>query len=125
MAETKDLIAEIGADNVGFILDSWHWYTANETVDDLLTLTNTDIVACDLNDAPSGRHVDEQIDNQRELPTATGVIDVKAFLDALISLEYDGPIRAEPFNADLNQMDNDEAVAATATAMKSAFALVQ
>ena len=124
MAETKDLIAEIGTGNVGFILDSWHWYTAGETVQDLHTLTNQDIVACDLNDAPKGRALDEQIDNQRELPMATGVIDLKAFLSTLVALEYDGPIRAEPFNAKLNAMENEQAVAATAKAMKQAFALV-
>ncbi len=124
MAETKDLLAEIGRDNVGLVPDSWHWYTAGETEADLLTLTNRDVVACDLNDAPAGIPVDEQIDNQRELPCATGVIDLKAFLGALVKIGYDGPIRAEPFNKELNAMDNAQAMAATAAAMKKAFALV-
>jgi sugar phosphate isomerase/epimerase len=124
MAETKDLIAEIGADNMGFVLDSWHWYTAHETVDQLRSLSNQDVVACDLNDAPRGREIDQQIDNQRELPAATGVIDLKSFLGELVAIGYDGPIRAEPFNERLNQMDNEQAVATTAKAMKKAFALV-
>lgn len=124
MAETKDLIAEIGCDNVGFVLDSWHWYTAHETADDLRTLTNNDVVACDLNDAPAGLKIDQQIDNRRELPSATGVIDMKTFLGVLVEIGYDGPIRSEPFNAKLNAMENDEACAATAAAMKKAFALV-
>jgi len=125
MAETRDLIEEIGLDNVGFILDSWHWYTAHESVDDLKSLRNEDIVACDLNDAPAGIPIDEQIDNRRELPAATGVIDLAAFLQTLAEIGYDGPIRAEPFNAALNKMDDDAAVAATATAMRKAFALVK
>ncbi|MDG1893832.1 MAG: TIM barrel protein [Fuerstiella sp.] len=124
MAETKDLIAEIGRNNVGFVLDSWHWYTAHETADDLRTLTNNDVVACDLNDAPAGLEIDQQIDNQRELPLATGFIDMKNFLKVLVEIGYDGPIRSEPFNAKLNAMENDEACAATAAAMKKAFALV-
>jgi sugar phosphate isomerase/epimerase len=124
MAETKDLIAEIGRDNVGLILDSWHWYTAHETADDLRTLTNEDIVACDLNDAPAGPAIDEQIDNKRELPSATGVIDLKTFLGVLVEIGYDGPVRAEPFNARLNAMDNDAACLATSEAMKKAFSLV-
>lgn len=124
MAETKNLIAEIGEDNVGFVLDSWHWYTAHETVDDLRTLTNKDIIACDLNDAPAGIEIDEQIDNTRELPSATGVIDLKTFLGALIEIGYDGPVRSEPFNKPLNALDNDAACAATSKAMKKAFALV-
>lgn len=125
MAETKELIDEIGLDNVGFVLDSWHWYTAHETVDDLLTLANQDVVACDLNDAPAGRAIDEQIDSQRELPMATGVIDLQAFLRALVEIGYDGPIRAEPFNRALNEMDDEAAVAATAQAMSRALALVR
>jgi sugar phosphate isomerase/epimerase len=123
MAETKDLIAEINLDNVGVVLDSWHWYTANETMDDLKSLKNNDIVACDLNDAPAGIPIDEQIDNRRELPMATGVIDMNGFLNTLVTIGYDGPIRAEPFNAALNKMDEGAAVKATAVAMRKAFAL--
>lgn len=124
MAETKELIAEIGESNVGLVLDSWHWYTAHETAADLRTLSNKDIVACDLNDAPTGLGVDEQIDNQRELPAATGVIDLKTFLGVLIEIGYDGPIRAEPFNSQLNAMENEDACRATSEAMKKAFSLV-
>ncbi len=125
MAETKDLIAEIGTDNVGFVLDSWHWYTAGDSLDDLLSLTNQDVVACDLNDAPAGIPVDEQMDLSRDLPMATGVIDLKTFLGALVEIGYDGPVRAEPFNKPLSQMDNEAALAATSKAMKKAFALVE
>ena len=124
MAETKELIDAIGQKNVGFVLDSWHWYNAHETEADLLTLTNDDIVACDLNDAPAGIPIDEQMDLSRELPAATGVIDVQTFLRALVKIGYDGPVRAEPFNKALREMPKEQAVAATAAAMKKAFALI-
>lgn len=124
MAEMKDLLAEIAQPNVGFVLDSWHWYTAGETADDLRSLQNQDVVACDLNDAPAGIAVDQQRDNSRELPAATGVIDLRAFLTALVDIGYDGPVRAEPFNRELNALDNEAAVEATAEAMKKAFALL-
>lgn len=125
MAETKDLIAEIGADNVGLMLDSWHWYNARETADDLFSLTNRDVVCCHLNDAPSGVPIDQQVDNRRELPAATGVIDLKAFLGGLLKIGYDGPIAAEPFSRKLRAMSTADAMAATAAAMKKAFALVE
>lgn len=125
MAEAQELIAEIGCDNVGLVLDSWHWYTAGDTEEDLLALSNDEVVACDLNDAPAGIPVDEQMDLSRELPAATGVIDLATFLGALVKIGYDGPVRAEPFNKPLNAMSNDEAMAATAAAMKKAFALVE
>ena len=126
MAEAMDLLEAIGMrKHTGLVLDSWHWYTAHETVADLKKLTNADIIACDLNDAPKGLAIDQQIDNRRELPTVTGVIDLPAFLNTLNQIGYDGPIRAEPFNAPLNELDNGPACAATAKAMKAAFALVQ
>jgi sugar phosphate isomerase/epimerase len=124
MAEMKELIAAIDRANVGLVLDSWHWYTAGETEADILSLSNRDVVACDLNDAPTGVAVDQQKDAVRDLPCATGVIDLKTFLGALIKIGYDGPVRAEPFKAELRKMPKEEAVKAAARAMKQAFSLV-
>jgi len=120
LAETRELIAAIGTGNVGFVLDTWHWWTANDTVEDLLTLKNEDIVTVDLNDAPAGLEKRDQQDNARELPAATGVIDVASFVKALIQIGYDGPIRPEPFNKPLNELENDAACVATIAAMKKA-----
>lgn len=125
LAETRELIAEVDVPGLGVVLDSWHWHTAGETADDLLTLTNEDIVACDLNDAPEGVANEDLQDNRRELPAATGVIDAEAFLGTLLQLGYDGPVRAEPFNQPLNQLDNEAAAEATATALKKAIASVE
>lgn len=124
MAECRELIAEAGKPNIGVVIDSWHWWTAHETPDDILALSNGDIVSADLNDAPRGIERDLQRDNQRELPLATGMIDAKAFLDAFVKIGYDGPIRAEPFNKLLNEMDDEQASETTARAMKKAFDLV-
>ena len=118
MAECKELIAGIGESNVGFVLDSFHWYCAGDTVADLLTLDNEDIVTVDFNDARSGIDVDDQIDGKRELPGATGVIDMPAFIGALLQIGYDGPVRAEPFNQPLRDMNDDDAVRTTREAMR-------
>ena len=74
LAETRELIEAIGVPGVGVVLDSWHWYLAGDTVADLDGLRGEDVVAVDLNDAPSGRRADEQMDLSRELPLATGLI---------------------------------------------------
>lgn len=124
LAETRELIEAIGRTNVGVVLDSWHWYCAGETPDDIRALSGREVIACDLNDAPAGVPVDRQVDNARELPCATGVIDVKGFLNALTSIGYEGPVRAEPFNAAVRALKPEDAVAATAKAMKTAFGLV-
>jgi sugar phosphate isomerase/epimerase len=124
LAEMRDLLAEINASNTGLVMDSWHWWHAGDTAADLLTLQGRDVIAVDLNDAPAGIPKNQQVDNRRELPCATGVIDAGAFLNALNQIGYDGPVRAEPFNQTVNRMTKDEACAAAAAALKKAFALI-
>jgi len=123
LSETKELIVAIGADNLGIQLDSWHWFNAEETAKDLLTLRGSDVLTVDLNDAPRGLTLDQYQDDHRELPAATGVIPVKEFLDALVRIGYDGPIQAEPFNAALRALPLEEACASASAAIKKAFSI--
>ncbi|NUQ61193.1 MAG: sugar phosphate isomerase/epimerase [Pirellulales bacterium] len=125
LRELRELLAEIGAGNVGCVLDSWHWWTAGETESDLLSLSAADVISVDLNDAPAGILLEQQQDGQRELPCATGVIPVAAFLGALRRIGYDGPVRAEPFNKPLNEMDDDAACAAAIASLQKAMALIR
>lgn len=125
MKGTLELIAEIARPNVGLVLDSWHWFHAGETAEDIVALDPARIIAVDINDAPSGTPREEMPDSPRELPCATGVIDLRAFLAALKKTGYDGPVRAEPFLPALSQMPKRKAVERTAEAMKRAFALVE
>ena len=110
MAEARELIATIYGNNVGLVLDSFHWYCAEDSIEDILALQNKDVITVDLNDARSDLSRDEQIDGTRELPLATGVINLKGFLTALIEIGYDGPVRAEPFNQPLRDMEDEEAI---------------
>ncbi len=102
------------------VLDSYHWHTAEETVEDLMIWKNEEIVAVDLNDANRQLKLVDQTDLARELPGATGVIDLGGFIKALVKIGYDGPVRAEPFSTTLNQMSNELALAATQTAVLEA-----
>ncbi|WP_245189736.1 sugar phosphate isomerase/epimerase family protein [Lunatimonas salinarum] len=124
MKEMLELIAAINVAGVGLQLDAYHWYTSTETVADLLALKNEQIVTCDLNDASSGRTIEEQVDGERELPGDSGLIDLKGFMQALVKIGYDGAVRAEPFNAKLNAMENEEAIAKTSSAMWRTVGLI-
>ncbi len=117
MKEMLELVAAIDVSGVGIQLDAYHWYTSTETVADLEGLKNEQIITCDLNDATAGRTIAEQIDGERQLPGDSGLIDLTGFMGALIKIGYDGAIRAEPFNAKLNAMENEEALKATSKAM--------
>ena len=118
LSEIKELIVAIGTGNVGVQLDTYHWFNAEETQEDILTLRPEDVITVDVNDAPAGLTLDQQMDLSRELPGATGMIPVRAFIDGLKKIGYDGPIHAEPFNAALRAKPLDEACALTAAAVK-------
>ncbi len=95
--------------NVGLLLDSFHWYTSHGTVADILKLKASDVVYVHLNDGYAGRGPDEQIDGERELPLATGVIDLAGFIGALKQIGFDGPAAVEPFKASLKDLPSDAA----------------
>ncbi len=121
-AEMRDLIAEINRANVGFVLDSWHWYNAGDSAAEITALPPDKVISVDLNDAPLGVPKDQMVDNHRELPAATGVIDIRAFLGGLEAYGFHGPVRAEPFNEAVRKMSPGEAAAAAAAALRQAMA---
>lgn len=93
MQETLDWIDAIGEPNVGLLLDSYHWYTAEGTYEDLLALTPAQIVHVHLNDAKD-LPVEDVLDNDRLYP-GEGVIDLVSFLKALKEINYQGPVSQE------------------------------
>ncbi|MEN9575341.1 MAG: Inosose isomerase [Verrucomicrobiota bacterium] len=97
LPQLRELLAALAAPNLGLVLDSWHWWMSGSPATELAGLRREEIVAVDLNDAPAGIALTELLDRQRELPGATGVIDVAPFIAALKRLDYAGPVRAEPF----------------------------
>jgi len=119
-----ELVTAIGTDNVGLLLDSWHWYTSHGTVEELSQLSNKDIVHVHVNDAPSGIAVDQQVDNRRGLPVTTGVIDMKGFVNALVKIGYDGPVEVEPFDQELRKLEPDAAVQKTAESLDRVWGLI-
>jgi len=94
--------------NVGLLLDCWHWYTSGGTVEEVRSLSSEQVVYVHVNDAPAGIPRDEQQDMVRDLPGATGVIDITGFLTALKGIGYDGPLTVEPFKKELNDLPSDD-----------------
>jgi sugar phosphate isomerase/epimerase len=118
IAGALELGQEIGTNNTGILLDCWHWYTAHDTVAEIDRLSNEQIVYVHVNDAPAGKDVDEQVDNRRLLPGASGVIDIANFLQALQRLNYDGPVVVEPFNAEHAALAAPQRVQATRESLR-------
>jgi sugar phosphate isomerase/epimerase len=113
LAEGLELGDRLGTGNTGLLLDCWHWYTSHGTIEDLKRLTASQVVYVHVNDAPLGLGIDEQIDTQRLLPGASGVIDIASFLKIVNESGYDGPVVVEPFNEELKTLPYEERVKAT------------
>jgi sugar phosphate isomerase/epimerase len=121
MGEVLNLGAKIGS-NVGVLLDIWHWYTSYGTLDEIRALRPEQVVYVHVNDAPAGIHVDEQIDSVRDLPGATGVLDIVGFLHELRDIGYDGPVTPEPFKKELKDLPSDaERLSVVNAAMDTIF----
>jgi len=120
-----ELAEAIGTGNVGILLDSWHWYTSHGTVEELLQLSSKDVVHVHVNDAPSGIDVDKQMDNRRQLPVTSGVIDMKGFINALVKIGYDGPVECEPFDQGLRKMDDGPAMQKTVDSLDRIWDLIE
>ena len=99
-----DLAASIGAGNVGLLFDTWHWYTCRSTLDDVRRLTKNEVIYVQINDAPAGINLDDQLDDERCLPGETGVIPAAEILQILDRIGYEGPVTPEPCNDDVEAM---------------------
>ena len=117
MAGALSLREAVDRPNVGLFLDCFHWHCARENERDVLTLDPSCVVGVHINDAVAGRSIEEQMAFERELPGATGLIDLPTFLGALKRIGYDGPVTCEPLSGKLGRLSPSEAVRKTAEAM--------
>ena len=101
----KELIKSIEKKNVGYLLDSYHTYCAEDKNEDFDFLKAEDIISVQLNDGVLGRTIATQMDLERELPGDTGIIDLENFLNLIRNKGYNGAVSVEPFNKELNKME--------------------
>jgi sugar phosphate isomerase/epimerase len=119
-----ELVEAIDTGNVGLLMDSWHWYTSNGTVQELLQLSNKDIIHVHVNDAPAGIPIVQQVDVRRKLPVTTSVIDLKGFINALVKIGYDGPVECEPFDQELSRAEDNAALKKTIDSLNTLWDLI-
>lgn len=107
-------------ENVGLLVDCFHWFTSGATAMDLASIPVEQIVHVHINDAQN-LPPDEQTDSIRLLPGASGAIDITAFLQTLSAIGYDGPVAVETFSEELRAMSAEDAAAAASTAVHGVF----
>lgn len=113
--------ARAGTNNVGLLVDCWHWFAVGGTLMDVASIPPEQVTHVHINDAPLGVAVPDLVDNERELPGATGVIDLTGFLETLSRIGYEGPVAVETFWKRPQQAGTQVAAQEAATAVKEAF----
>jgi sugar phosphate isomerase/epimerase len=103
--------------NTGVLLDSFHWHTSGGSVNEIEHLDHHEVVSVHLNDAVLNRTVDQQLEPERELIGATGIVNLSGFLTALRTIGYLGPLTIAPANEALRSMSPTDAAAAASTAL--------
>ena len=108
----RSLIAAADAQSqVGFKLDSLHWYASGAGLLDIEKLAAQEIVYVEINDGLKGNYDRFTLPEfQRELPGATGAIDLDGMLAALDAIGFSGPVVVEPWNETLRSMPSSDAV---------------
>jgi sugar phosphate isomerase/epimerase len=108
----RSLIGAANAQNcVGIKLDTLHWYTSGAGLLDIEKLSPEEVVYVELNDGLQGDYDRFTLPEfQRELPQATGTIDIAGMLRKLDALGFQGPVVVEPWNAQLREMAPGDAV---------------
>ena len=123
MAGALQLGADLGAGEVGLLVDIFHLFTSHTDVSEVRNLSNAQVVNVHVNDALAGRSADEQIDNERTLPAETGLTDIAGFLQALDAIGYDGPVTVEPFSQRIRALAPADAARAAAESLERSWQL--
>jgi sugar phosphate isomerase/epimerase len=121
LPETVALAKDCG-DNVGVILDVWHWHHSGGTTADILATPKSRVVHVHVSDAKTQAPEDVR-DNQRLMP-GEGIIDLSGFFQSLKKIGYDGGVSPEPLGRVPAEMSPEDgarlALDTTRAAMKKA-----
>ncbi len=101
MNEMLEFAAECGP-NAGLLLDSWHWYHAGASAQDIVAAGKARIVHVHVADSPA-LPPEKILDGERLMP-GEGVIDFRAFFGALRKIGYVDGISPEIFGRGLKTM---------------------
>jgi sugar phosphate isomerase/epimerase len=105
MDEMLEFAKECGP-NAGLLLDSWHWYHAGGTLEDIEAAGVKRIVHVQAADSPQ-LPAERIMDNERLMP-GEGVIDFIAFFRTLKKIGYQDGISPEVFGRGLKNMTPEE-----------------
>lgn len=106
-----EFITGVGADNVGMLFDTWHWYVGEGGKDQMQDLDPKSIFIVQIADVPADAKLTEIAANDRILPgSENGSIDANGVMDWLVEKEFEGPVTPAPSAKMFKGMTRDSIV---------------
>jgi sugar phosphate isomerase/epimerase len=115
------LVKSLGVENIGVVVDLWHWHFGGGTIEQIGELRPEQIVQVRVSDAPEDADPAKMTDDQRVLPGKSGVIDAVAALRILGEMEYDGPVSPFANARTLTGMTRDRIVRTAGEALDAVW----
>jgi sugar phosphate isomerase/epimerase len=105
MNEMVDFAKECGP-SFGVVLDTWHWYHAGATLDDIKRAGNSRIVLMHLSDA--AKMPPEDVRDNARLMAGEGVIDLVGIFKTLKEMGWEGSVSPEPLGRIPKEMSAED-----------------
>lgn len=104
--QALDIVNEVGRDNVGILMDTWHHYASGSGTDDLLKADKGQIFMVHTSDCPE--HAPLEALRPESFMPGEGVVEIEAMLANLKKVGYDGPVSVEVMAPELQALPMEE-----------------
>jgi len=121
LADAWEIVKQADDPDSSIILDAFHNWNSNSTLDDLRAIPLEKISHYHIDDAAPGKAATTQTDPDRVM-LGEGQIDLAAEIKVLKEKDYDKTVSLELFNAKLWEKDPLEVITTGLTRMKNLFA---
>jgi len=116
------LINSIRRENVGLLLDTWHWWVGGGDLEKLRSLRGEQVVSVRLADILTGVDFASITEEQRVMPGDGGTIDAGAVVALLDDLGFDGPVAAAPYPGLFKGQKREVTVSTASTCLDTVLA---
>ena len=124
LAEAMEVIDTAGRSNGGLMVDAWHVFRSNSSLDLLASIPGDRIFSVQLNDALAAPEADLNHGMMNRLLPCAGELDLKAFMQAIAVTRTTAFLGVETFSKDLDQLPTDVAAHRCAAALDQCMNLV-
>lgn len=119
----SEFIRGVGSDNIGMLLDTWHWYVGDGGKDQMEELDPKSIFIVQIGDVPAEAKLTEIDAADRLLPGGeNGSVDAAGLMEWLVKNDYEGPVTPAPSAKTLKGMTRDAIVQAAAECLAELWA---